>query len=433
MGDASPADPKERLAGLRAGVAAAAAAGDAAGLCSCIDGGAPPPQPPFPCPPTHTPCAHPRVPGCALPGPDEAAPPRLSSRAVLGGDLPQWIAREALQGLAEALPTLESAVHKAVASHCLAAMQPRLSSFEEQATLVREGLAGLHEREGDWAAAARALGGINLDSGPRAADEAYQLGLCVRAALLHLEAGDPVSAEAFVKRASFLAPGCADKGLALQYRACHARVLDSKRRFLDAAAQYYALSQAPPGESAQVGEEELLQALASAATCTILAAAGPKRSRMLATLLRDARCRELECWPLLEKVHTERMLEPVEVAAFARGLQEHQQAALPDGTTVLERAVAEHNLLGASKVYSEARFSDLGERLGVQADQVARLAASMIAEGRMPGLIDQVAGTIDFSGGRGVGGAWGPLGDWDARIKSLCSEANALLANVPLL
>ena len=39
MGDASPADPKERLAGLRAGVAAAAAAGDAAGLCSCVDGG----------------------------------------------------------------------------------------------------------------------------------------------------------------------------------------------------------------------------------------------------------------------------------------------------------------------------------------------------------------------------------------------------------
>lgn len=357
----------------------------------------------------------------------------MSARAVLGGDLPQWIAREALQGLVEALPALESAVHKAVASHCLAALQPRLSSLEEQATLVREGLAGLHEREGDWAAAARALGGINLDSGPRAADEAYQLGLCVRAALLHLEAGDPVSAEAFVKRASFLAPGCADKGLALQYRACHARVLDSKRRFLDAAAQYYALSQPAPGESAQVvGEQELLQALASAATCTILAAAGPKRSRMLATLLRDARCRKLECWRLLEKVHTERMLEPVEVAAFARGLQEHQQATLSDGTTVLERAVAEHNLLGASKVYSEALFSDLGERLGVQADQVARLAASMIAEGRMPGLIDQVAGTIDFSGG-GVGGARGPLGDWDARIKSLCSEADALLADVPLL
>lgn len=53
MGDASPADPKERLAGLRAGVAAAAAAGDAAGLCSCIDGGAPPPPTPLSLP-SHT-------------------------------------------------------------------------------------------------------------------------------------------------------------------------------------------------------------------------------------------------------------------------------------------------------------------------------------------------------------------------------------------
>lgn len=349
---------------------------------------------------------------------------------MLGGDVPQWIARDVLQALAEELPGLGSTAHKAVASHCLAALQPRLSSFEEQATLVREGLAGLHEQEGDWAAAARALGGINLDSGPRAADEAYQLGLCVRTALLHLEAGDPVSAEAFVKRASFLAPGCADAGLALQYRACHARVLDSKRRFLDAAAQYYALSLPPPEQAAQIDAGDLLEALVSAATCTILADAGPKRSRMLATLLRDARCAELELWPLLEKVHRERMLEPAEVAAFARGLQEHQLAALPDGTTVLERAVAEHNLLGASKVYSEAVLGDLGARLSLRADQVERLAARMISEGRMEGRIDQVSGSIDFLGGAQ---ARGPLAGWDGRIKALCSEADALLADVPLL
>ena len=38
--------------------------------------------------------------------------------------------------------------------------------------------------------------------------------------------------------------------------------------------------------------------------------------------------------------------------AFAAGLLRHQLATLPDGSTVLERSVMEHNLEAASKLYN---------------------------------------------------------------------------------
>lgn len=40
----------------------------------------------------------------------------------------------------------------------------------------------------------------------------------------------------------------------------------------------------------------------------------------------------------------------VQVESFAQGLQQHQLATLPDGSTVLERSVTEHNLEAASKL-----------------------------------------------------------------------------------
>ncbi len=39
-----------------------------------------------------------------------------------------------------------------------------------------------------------------------------------------------------------------------------------------------------------------------------------------------------------------------QVESFAQGLQQHQLATLPDGSTVLERSVTEHNLEAASKL-----------------------------------------------------------------------------------
>lgn len=46
-----------------------------------------------------------------------------------------------------------------------------------------------------------------------------------------------------------------------------------------------------------------------------------------------------------------------EVEAFKSTLRQHQMALLPDGTTVLAKAVMQHNLLSASKLYNNITVS----------------------------------------------------------------------------
>ena len=75
---------------------------------------------------------------------------------------------------------------------------------------------------------------------------------------------------------------------------------------------------------------------------------------------------------------------------FSETLQPHQIATLADGSTVLDRAVTEHNLLSASKLYKNISFSELGSLLGIDANKAEKVAARMITEERMQGSIDQV-------------------------------------------
>ena len=73
----------------------------------------------------------------------------------------------------------------------------------------------------------------------------------------------------------------------------------------------------------------------------------------------------------------------MQVESFSQNLKEHQKAITPDGSTVLEKAVIEHNLLAASRLYNNIYFSELGQLLGVQPDKAERIAARMIAEKRL--------------------------------------------------
>lgn len=69
--------------------------------------------------------------------------------------------------------------------------------------------------------------------------------------------------------------------------------------------------------------------------------------------------------------------------AFAEGLRPHQKAVTPDGSTVLERAVVEHNLAAASRLYLNIYFAELGQLLGVPPASAETIAARMIAEERL--------------------------------------------------
>ncbi len=60
-------------------------------------------------------------------------------------------------------------VHVCTHSHALRSalerIQPRVVSFEEPVTVIRENLASLLETEEQWSKAAQVLAGIDLDSG----------------------------------------------------------------------------------------------------------------------------------------------------------------------------------------------------------------------------------------------------------------------------
>ena len=69
--------------------------------------------------------------------------------------------------------------------------------------------------------------------------------------------------------------------------------------------------------------------------------------------------------------------------SFSQGLKSHQKAVTADGTTVLEKAVIEHNLAAASRLYNNIYFAELGQLLGVSPDQAEIVACRMIAEERL--------------------------------------------------
>ena len=117
---------------------------------------------------------------------------------------------------------------------------------------------------------------------------------------------------------------------------------------------------------------------------------------MLATLYKDDRSQRLPHFSILEKMYLDRVLRSNEVSEFASTLKQHQLALLPDNTTVLDRAVIEHNLLSASKIYNNISFEELGALLGVTPEQAEARASKMMGEGRMSGSIDQIERLIFF-------------------------------------
>merc|ERR1712203_270081 len=94
----------------------------------------------------------------------------------------------------------------------------------------------------------------------------------------------------------------------------------------------------------------------------------------------------------------ERLIRGSEVQKFAESLLDHQKSRDADGQTVLEKAVLQHNVLAASRVYKNMRLPDLGNLLEVPAERTEKIAAKMITEKRLNGYIDQKTGIIHFGG-----------------------------------
>jgi COP9 signalosome complex subunit 4 len=231
--------------------------------------------------------------------------------------------------------------------------------------ILRQHLAGIYEKEQEWREAAQVLSGIPLETGQKQYSVNYKMETYLKVARLYLEDDDPVQAEAYINRASLLQNDTTDEQLHIMYKACYARVLDYRRKFIEAAQRYMELSY-----KSAVHPDERMQALQNALHCTILASAGQRRSRMLASLFKDERCQHFPAHGILEKMYLDRIIRGPQLQEFAAMLQPHQKAVTADGTSILDRAVVEHNILSASKLYNNITFDELGQLLDVPAAKV---------------------------------------------------------------
>lgn len=154
----------------------------------------------------------------------------------------------------------------------------------------------------------------------------------------------------------------------------------------------------------------------AAITCAVLAPAGPNRSRILSNLYRDERSASTPHHTILSKMFLDQIIRPSEVTEFASTLKPHQLARLPstslvvvddeeeDGMaggkkgpeTVLDRAVMEHNVLSASKIYNNITFKGLGLLLSLTPSAAEALARNMIQQKRLLATLDQVDGLLLF-------------------------------------
>lgn len=62
----------------------------------------------------------------------------------------------------------------------------------------------------------------------------------------------------------------------------------------------------------------------------------------------------------------------------------------------MDRAVIEHNLLSASKLYNNITFEELGALLEIPPSKAEKIASQMVTEGRMNGFIDQIDSILHF-------------------------------------
>lgn len=308
----------------------------------------------------------------------------------------------------------------------LLAQLPGSSSFLDASAALRELLATAHENRDEFDDAAKVLQAIELDSSQRKITDEDKAKIWIRIVRNHLEVDDSTAAETYVNKLKNIMHDVPNPELKLHFALSQARILDAKRDFITASQKYHDISLSP-----SLAEEERLHTLSMAIKCAILAPAGPARSRLLGRLHKDERSWQLDEFGILEKIFLDRLLSPAEVDKFARGLQPHQLATTADGSTVLAKAVVEHNLLGASKLYSNIHFDALGSLLDLDAARAEETTARMIEQGRLVGRIDQLAGIVWFergeaSGEKGSGRAELIVGkhiqQWDANVESLAEE-----------
>ncbi|KAL3923505.1 MAG: hypothetical protein SGILL_001619 [Bacillariaceae sp.] len=284
-------------------------------------------------------------------------------------------------------------------------------------------------KESDFAAAARVLSGMRMEDDQNSVyyfTPAQKCDVYVKISECFLEEDEIAESDSAVTKAGTVVESISNPdehlALILRYKSTYARVLDSNRKFLQAAGRYYDLSQSS-GDLIQ--EEDLLVMLGRAATCAVLAPSGPQRHRVLGNIYKDPRLNQLDTISqfethatILTKMFKNQILGKEELVKFEASLQAHQKAIMGDGLTIMERGVVEHNMQAVAVIYQSIYVSELALKLGVSDEKAEKLAATMIMDGSLEGSIDQVSGLVEFSTDISLNEKW------DKAISSFCMELN---------
>ena len=317
--------------------------------------------------------------------------------------------------LIDILPSFEVSLSKEILTCAIDKLNPRNISFGEPLTEIRQYLARLLKAEKKFSMAANILQNMPLETNQKQISSDFKMDIYLQIAELYLEDQLPTKAETYISRAGHLLGDITQSDLLVRYQKCSAGMLDFKRRFLDAARKYLYLS-----FNSSVNHVDQVFALRRGTVCAILASAGLQRSRILTSLYRDERSVHIPEFIVLEKMYLDRIIHVNELEDFASTLLAHQRGPSQDGTSILERAVIEHNLLAVSKIYKNISFNELGNLLGINPLNAERIAAQMICEQRMVGSIDQIKSNLEFK-------ASSSLDSWDEHVKSICKEVNIIL------
>ncbi|KJH45783.1 PCI domain protein [Dictyocaulus viviparus] len=298
-----------------------------------------------------------------------------------------------------------------LAEGVLAVLDTTSLGFEKEKNAIRIRLAILHEAAGRFIEAADTLRKIPTDCAQRPSSPAQKMELYLKIGRLLLESGDYAEAEQYVNRASMLQAEKDCDVYNVEYKAIYARVLDGRRKFTDAAQRYHELSMV-----VNLPESDQKVALSRSITCTILAAPGHGRSRMLVTLFKDPRAAQLPSFPLLEKLYLDRLIKASELIEFERELLPHQRTN-EHGQSIVEGVIVEHNMTAVSRLYNNIALSTLAELLGISPEKAEEIVAQMISSERLTGYIDQLEGFIHFE-------QRDSLKLWDEQIMMFCQLVN---------
>lgn len=330
-------------------------------------------------------------------------------------------------------PNFSNSLREDVIPPLLSALDSSQLSLEEQSIDLRFLLADAYEASDDYLEAAKTLSQIPLNSPQKQMSDEERGKIIIRTVRLYLEVGDPTSAETHLNRFKNIMHEVHDKESLVFFQLSQARIYDSRRDFLAASMGYHDLSRIE-----NIDHEEQMKTLSEATKCAVLAPAGPARSKMLKRLYDDDRAERLENYTVLENMHLTRLIPPRDVEAFAEGLAEHQMALLADGSTVLQRAMFEHNLLAVSKIYDSIHNTRLGELLGMDAAKAEGMTAGMIQQGRLLGRIDGIDGWIFFEAGEATGessvssaaGQGGVMKQWDSNVEGLTRDVESVFSAI---